>query len=144
MYVIRSLFAKHLFFHIYILALVNNDINRDGDDEEIEDNEDVFNEENVIKFYFDRGFTYEEILAFLDKYHNHQISYSTLLRRLKEYNLSRRNKCKNSSLDYVRSCIKSLVDGPESCGGYRTIWHSLEMKGMRVPRSIIQSMLKIN
>ena len=35
-----------------------------------------------------------------------------------------------------------IINGPGSSGGYRTIWHTLEMEGLRVPRIIVQDMLK--
>ena len=47
------------------------------------DSEAKFDEESIIKYYFDHGYTYEEIVLLLDEQHNHQISYSTLLRCLK-------------------------------------------------------------
>ena len=45
----------------------------DGDSEEI-----------AIRDYFNRVFTYDEILAFLDKYHGVGMSIAKLKRRLKE------------------------------------------------------------
>ena len=44
----------------------------------------------LIVNYFFCGYDYNEILLFLSKYHNCEMSYSTLLRRLKEYGLQRR------------------------------------------------------
>ena len=43
--------------------------------EEMSDNsdtpeDDYFDEEEIIKYYFSRGFGYNEILLFLEKYHN--------------------------------------------------------------------------
>ena len=35
-----------------------------------------------------------------------------------------------------------MVDGPDSAGGYRTLWHSLQMEGLSVPRAVVQSLLK--
>ena len=42
----------------------------------------------------------------------------------------------------VRQRITEMVDGPDSAGGYRTMWHSLQMEGLSVPRAIVQSLLK--
>ena len=61
-----------------------------GDDAEDADQEEL-DEENLIKYYFQRGFSYQEIILFLAKRHNIEMSYSTLLRRMKLYGLSRRN-----------------------------------------------------
>lgn len=105
-----------------------------------------FDEESVIKYYFSRGFGYDEIIHLLKKRHNHQISYSTLLRRMKAYGLSRRNFSTREDYDdmlqKVRSRVSEIINGPGSCGGYRTVWHSLEMEGIRVPRVVVQDVLK--
>lgn len=42
----------------------------------------------------------------------------------------------------VRQRISEIINGPGSSGGYRTVWHTLEMEGLRVPRIIVQDMLK--
>ena len=39
--------------------------------------------EEILTRYFYAGFTYTEILEFLNMYHGHQISLSTLKRRFK-------------------------------------------------------------
>ena len=61
----------------------------DSSEEEDSSNEAEveIDEETIIKYYFQRGFSYEEIIHFLAKRHDHEISYSTLLRRLKTYGL---------------------------------------------------------
>ena len=103
-------------------------------------------EETIIKYYFQRGFSYEEIIHFLAKRHDREVSYSTLLRRLKTYGLKRRNffKADNSDevLEVVRQRIIEIIHGPGSCGGYRTVWHTLKMEGLNVPRIIVQDILK--
>ena len=60
------------------------------DSSEDSDSEAEFDEESIIKYYFNHGHTYEEIVLLLNERHKHQISYSTLLRRLKSYGLSKR------------------------------------------------------
>jgi len=59
----------------------------DSSEEEDSSNEAEveIDEETIIKYYFQRGFSYEEIIHILAKSHDHKISYSTLLRRLKTY-----------------------------------------------------------
>lgn len=34
--------------------------------------------------------------------------------------------------------IEEIIDGPGSCGGYRTIWHKLRIEGFQIPRNIVQ------
>ena len=64
----------------------------DGSDDSDSDTELHFDEEGIITYYFNRGFEYNEILLFLVKHHNHHISYSTLLRRLRQYGPSRQKQ----------------------------------------------------
>lgn len=78
-----------IFFYIDILDLRLEDSSEEEDSSHEVDVE--IDEETIIKYYFQRGFSYEEIIHFLAKRHDHEISYSTLLRRLKTYGLKRRN-----------------------------------------------------
>ena len=89
-----------------------------------------------IRYYFSQGLEYFEIVKFLQKYHRTIISKSTLLRRLKDYGLSRRNG-KNLSLETIREArerIQPLIERPASFSGYRSVWYSLKMTGFHVPR----------
>ena len=90
-----------------------------------------------MKYYFNRGFEYH--ILFLAKNHNHSITYSSLLRKLKQYGLSRRNLDRQHQVD-VRKRIEEIVSGPGSAGGYRSIWHTLQLEGLRVPRVIVQQL----
>ena len=38
--------------------------------------------------------------------------------------------------------IQDMIDGPASSSGYRAIWHSLELEGLRIPRVVVQDLLK--
>ena len=42
----------------------------------------------------------------------------------------------------MREHIKEIIDGPGSMGGYRTIWHTLEMEGIKVTRIVVQQIAK--
>lgn len=101
----------------------------DGDSEEV-----------TTRDYFNKGFTYNEILALLDKYHGVRMSIATLKRRLKEYGLKRRYM--EYDVGSVRDKIRSLLDGPDCMGGYRHVWHTLKMQGVGVPRSTVEALLK--
>ncbi len=74
------------------------------------------------------------------------MSYRTLCRRLKSYGLYRRgfNERDNSEdiLEVVRQRISEIINGAGSCGGYRTVWHTLKMEGLQVPRIVVQETLK--
>ena len=97
-----------------------------------------------IRYYFNQGLEYSEILNFLQKYHRTIISKSVLLRRLKDYSLSRRTG-KNLSLETIREArerIHPLIEGPVSSSGYRSVWRSLKMTGFHVPRHTMQTLLR--
>ena len=101
---------------------------------------DEFKEEDLIKYYFFRGFQYCEIRSFLLKYHWKQISDSTLKRRIKSYGLRRRNPAYDE--ETVRNYMPTIIDGPQCLRGYRSVWHALQIRGMRVPRIVVQQLLK--
>ena len=115
-------------------------------DSDIDDQTFEENEEEILKYYFFRGFTYEEILCFLASRHQCTISYSTLLRRLKKYGLGRRGTTRKDSFEEtfqtIQRRMRELINGPGSAMGYRSIWHTLELEGIRVPRIIVQDLLK--
>ena len=78
-----------IFLYVDVLDLWLEDSSEEEDsNNEVEVEID---EETIIKYYFQRGFSYEEIIHFLAKRHDHEISNSTLLRRLKTYGLKRRS-----------------------------------------------------
>ena len=96
--------------------------------------------EGLICYYFHKGFVYDKIHLFLLKYHGEEMSFSTLKQRVKQLGLKRPNPQYNLKL--VRGAVRVLLDGPESSSGYRSIWHSLQMNGMRVPRIVIEQLTR--
>ena len=101
--------------------------------------DEEIDEKELITFYFNRGFSYNEIIQFLAKEHNISISYKTLCRRLKTYGLHRRGF--NEQAD-SEDMLEGPLNGPGSCGGSRTVWHTLKMEGVQVPRIVVQETLK--
>ena len=65
---------------------------------------------------------------------------------MKLYGLNKRNFfTKNEPKDIferARNRIIEMINGPESSGGYRSLWHSLEMEGLRIPHVVVQDLLK--
>ena len=49
-------------------------------------------ERSAIEHYFERGFRYDTIVQFLEKYHDISMNLKTLKRRLREYGLKERNE----------------------------------------------------
>ena len=105
-----------------------------------------FNEEATIKYYFSCGYEYNEILGFLSKHHSCNMSYNTLLRRLKDYGLHCRHVKDSPNFDNtfqrVLTRIRELVSGPDNPMGYRAVWNCLQMEGLNIPRAIVQHLLE--
>ena len=113
--------------------------------ESFEQEESGFDEEEILKYYFYRGFSCQEILVFLSDRHQYEISYSTLLRRLKSYGLMRRGITNQDGFDdtflQLQGRMHELIRGSGGSVGYRSMWHTLEMEGLRVPRVIVEDLL---
>ena len=105
------------------------------------DNEEL---EHCIKRYFNQGLGYFEILQFQQRYHHTTISKSTLLRRLKDYGVSRRTNLNltNNVIQEARDRIVSIVDALASSSGYRSVSYWLQLAGFGVPRNLVQKILK--
>ena len=82
----------------------------------------------------------DTIVSFLEWFHGIHISLSTLKRRLRDYELKRRNSAVLNQNE-VRKIIRKELDGPSCMSGYRAMWHTLRLKyGLCIPR--MQSLLK--
>ena len=102
--------------------------------------EKMAEERVLIQRYFNQGFEYEEIRFLLQRNHEIRMSTSTLKRRLRAMGLIRRN-C-HFDLDEVKAIVKSILDGPDSVRGYRGIWHLLRLRGISVPRYIVEQLVR--
>ncbi|KAJ7369317.1 Tetratricopeptide repeat protein 21B, partial [Desmophyllum pertusum] len=71
------------------------------------------------------------------KYSEHgiQIGERTLKYRLQSYGLRRR--CPVYDLAQVRQRVAEELDGPGCMGGYRSVWHTLRLEGLQVPREVV-------
>lgn len=107
----------------------------DGENSEV----DCEDERDVLEYYFRKGYTYDEMLRFLSDFHGIDMSLSTLQRRLNEHDLRRRQV--NYDMAALRSRIQAELDGPGCMAGYRSLWHTLRMEGIQVPRIIVQQLL---
>ena len=45
-------------------------------------------------------------------------------------------------IDEARASIQSLINGPGCLQGYRSVWHTLQLRGVRIPRIVVQQLLK--
>jgi hypothetical protein len=81
--------------------------------------------EEKIEYLFYKGYPYKEIVRLLSVDCGIQISLSTLKRKLKDMNLLRNNV--DFDINLVRQAIEELLDSPNSCVAYQSIWHTLKL-----------------
>ena len=79
----------------------------------------VDKEELLIRYYFQRGFSYLSIISFLNNYHDIELSIRILQSRLSEYGLRRRGT--NTPDAVVSEAIEQELDGPGCMRGYRAM-----------------------
>jgi hypothetical protein len=89
--------------------------------------DEEIDEESLIKYYFYKGFEYNNIIGFLSTYHNIDMSRRTLERRLQQYGLRRKNP--DYDIELVTDEVRRILDGPGCIPGYRHVWHTLKLKG---------------
>ena len=82
-------------------------------------------ERDVIEMYFYCGFTYSCMLQLMSKYHNIDMSLSTIKRRLKSFNLARSRDA--IDVDQIREATRKEMGGSGCLFGYRSMWHSFRM-----------------
>ena len=102
--------------------------------------EDEASEESIIRYYFFGGFEYKEIILLLLKNYNIEMSLSTLKRRIKGDGLRRQRPEYN--INEVRASIQTIINGHGSLQGYRSVWHTLQLRGIRIPRIVVQELLR--
>ena len=103
---------------------------------ERQDDQDHYDEREVIIGYFRKGHEYSRIVELLEREHNVSMSIRTLKNRLNEYNMKRRNV--NYDEQFVREHMEEILNGPGCMGGYRSVWHTLKLQGTQVPRVVEQ------
>ena len=83
--------------------------------------------EELIKCYFQSGFSYSEILVFLATFHGINLTLRHLHRLLREQNLFRRHHFMNW-YDIIEFIQKEMLGSGEN-SGYRRMDQKLRMKG---------------
>ena len=97
-------------------------------------------EEIAIRKYFSEGYTYKNIIRFLEKYHGIQYSLRTLKRRLCDMGL---NKSRNVSIQRLTVVIEREISGPSSRIGYRNMWNLLRSKyNIQASRDTVMKILR--
>ena len=97
-------------------------------------------EEEIVRYLFHLGYEYEEIIEMVSTRYDIHMSLGTLKRRLTKWNPSRKNVQYN--INTVESAIRELLNGSNSLLGYLSIWHTIRLKGIAVPRIVVQELMK--
>ena len=95
-----------------------------------------------ITDYFHKGFKYSEILAMLGNIHEIKMSLRSLKSKLSQFGLFRRKIVTEETYDEVSTTIKEKLVDTGNHLGYRSMWHSLRLKGIVVPRDMIMYRLQ--
>eukprot|EP00794_Sanderia_malayensis_P002894 gene2894-3345_t len=98
------------------------------------------NERVILESLFYKGHKYQQICEMMKTDHNINLSLAQLKRKLKQYNL-RRNKVEYNRQS-LRNSIMEILDGPGSSWGYRSVWHALQQRGIRVPRKAVEEIVR--
>ena len=98
------------------------------------------NHGEIVRTYFQAGLSYNEILEFLRSYHNINITVRQLHRILRKEALFRRKH--KSSINDVIEAIQSLLKGPSSNHGYRSIHLKLRNMGLTIDRETVRLCLR--
>lgn len=98
---------------------------------------------DMIKIYFQNGFTYKEILLLLLSRHNILLSLSHLKRILSKANMRRRQGVTYASRHVTEQAINNELLASGQCLGYRSMWRRLlRDHGLTVKRSTVMNLLR--
>ena len=75
--------------------------------------------DELLRYYFQKEFSYKNMLLFLSKYHDTEMCMRTLQQRLHEMGLKRRNVLYN--IQEVRREIINNLNGPGCSGGNQSL-----------------------
>lgn len=100
------------------------------------------NMKELITTYFKKGYSYKEIVCFLEHCHGIKISLRTLKTRLKKYGLSRRGRHTDDHIEQVVQSIRQIIETHGGSQGYRNIWHALNLAGISATRDLVMNILR--
>ena len=97
--------------------------------------------DNLIRSYFNQGYSYKNIADMLLHVHAISVSVSHLKRLLKRMGLRRRVACTRHQLERVVIAIQQELQGSGRFLGYKSLWRRLCNKGILVPRDVVRHAL---
>ena len=101
--------------------------------------------EEILTSYLYAGFTYTEILEFLNVYHGQKISLSTLKRRFKTLGLHRRPLVPwRATFEEVNNAVQKELDASGVNLGYSRIWASLKRQILVRKKDVRKAILELS
>ncbi|XP_013401462.1 uncharacterized protein LOC106167276 [Lingula anatina] len=98
--------------------------------------------ENLIRYYFNAGYTATEIAKTISLAHGTNVSESYLRKRLVKLNL--RRKSIEEDIPEVIHAMREELEGTGRCLGYRGMWSRLKKKyGLSVKRDTVMQLLQL-
>ena len=73
-------------------------------------------------------------------FYDTEMSMRSLQQRLHDMGLKRRNISYN--IQEIREEIVKNLNGPGRSGGHRLHWHALRLKGIQVPRRVVEELCR--
>lgn len=98
--------------------------------------------EELIREYFRKGYSYGEIVNFLQSCHGIKISLRTLKSRLQAYGLKRRGHYTDDHIETVVQSVNETIRTKDNNQGYRNIWHALNLAGISTTRDLVMNVLR--
>lgn len=97
--------------------------------------------EDLIRSYFDQGYSNLEIIAFLKKYHDIILCKRQLTRIMASMGIQRRGFEEN--LEEIVELISAELEESGSCLGYKSMWQRLRLfYGVKVKRETVAQVLR--
>ena len=99
--------------------------------------------DELVKWYFNNGFSYQEILSFLSVFHGIVISMRSLHRVLRSQRLGRKVRAYHQPLPEIFQTVQMELVGSGSSVGYREVHQRLKARGIQVDRETVRIAIKV-
>lgn len=96
--------------------------------------------EGLARYYFQAGYSYQEIITFMLLYHGISVSVRHLHRLLRKNQLFRRFN--HTSVNNVIMEVRKILEGSGSNFGYRALHQKLRLNGIITNREIVRFIVK--
>ena len=127
---------------MFLISILGARISKRMEEPDSSSSDEEIDIDNVITSLYNQGLEYKEILCMISQIHGVKMGRTSLYYHLKRLGLSRRFRDNSNDLDTVKLKINSIISGPGSLAGYRSVWHTLQIQGIRVPQKFVREVIK--